>query len=66
MHLVLVLDKRMKPLMPCTGKLARLLLERGGAHVHKLMPFTIRLVDRLQEDSVLQPIALTICSGLQT
>ena len=46
---VFVLDKRKKPLMPGSEKRARLLLERGRARIHKMRPFTIRLVDRLQE-----------------
>ena len=44
-----VLDKRDKPLMPCTERRARLLLERGRARVHRVLPFVIRLVDRKQE-----------------
>ncbi len=44
--------------MPCSEKRARLMLERGRARVHRMVPFTIRLVDRLQEDSVLQPMGL--------
>ena len=66
-----VLDKRKKPLMPCSEKRARLLLERGRAPIHKMRPFTIRLVDRLQEQSKqeqsqLQPVALTIDPGSKT
>ena len=60
---VFVLDRRKKPLMPCTEKRARLLLERGRARVAKLSPFTIRLVDRTVEDSVLEAIAVTIDPG---
>jgi 5-methylcytosine-specific restriction endonuclease McrA len=63
---VLVLDKRKKPLMPCSEKRARLLLERGLARVHRMVPFTIRLVDRLQEDSSLQPVRLKIDPGSKT
>jgi 5-methylcytosine-specific restriction endonuclease McrA len=63
---VLVLDKRKKPLMPCSEKRARLLLERGRARVHRMVPFTIRLVDRLQEDSSLQPVRLKIDPGSKT
>lgn len=44
---VFVLDKRKKPLMPCTEKRARLLLNRDRAVVVKLYPFTIRLKDRI-------------------
>jgi len=37
-----------KPLDPCNEKRARQLLERGRARVHKLKPFTIHIVDRLE------------------
>ena len=60
---VFVLDKRSKPLMPCSEKRARLMLERGRARVHRMVPFTIRLVDRLQEDSTLQPLRLQADPG---
>jgi hypothetical protein len=40
---VFVLDKRKKPLMPCSERRARLLLERGRAVVHRRYPFAIRL-----------------------
>ncbi|PSR23040.1 MAG: HNH endonuclease [Sulfobacillus acidophilus] len=63
---VLVLDKRKNPLMPCSEKRARLLLERGRARVHRMVPFTIRLVDRRQEDSGLQDIRLKLDPGSQT
>ena len=49
--------------MPCSEKRARLLLERGRARIHRMMPFTIRLVDRLSEDSKVQPIELKIDPG---
>ena len=63
---VLVLDKRKRPLMPCSEKRARLLLERGRARVHRMVPFTIRLVDRRVEDSVLQPVRLKLDPGSKT
>ncbi|PKY11732.1 HNH endonuclease [Acidithiobacillus marinus] len=63
---VFVLDKRHKPLMPCSEKRARILLERGRARVHRMVPFTIRLVDRLQKDSVLQDLRLSITPGSKT
>ncbi len=49
--------------MPCSEKRARLLLERGRARVHRMVPFTIRLVDRRVEDSVLQPVRLKLDPG---
>ena len=63
---VLVLDKRKKPLMPCSEKRARLLLERGRAVVHRMRPFTIRLKDRTLEDSALQPLQIKIDPGSKT
>lgn len=45
--MVFVLDKRKNPLMPCSEKRARQLLERGRAVVHRMEPFTIRLKDRI-------------------
>ena len=63
---VFVLDKRKQPLMPCSEKRARILLERGRARVHRMVPFTIRLVDRLQADSVLQPLRLKLDPGSKT
>ena len=63
---VFVLDKRKRPLMPCSEKRARLLLERGRARVHRLVPFTIRLVDRTVEESVVQPVRIRIDPGSKT
>lgn len=58
---VFVLDKHKRPLMPCTEKRARLLLERGRAVVHKCYPFTIRLKDRV--DGETQPLRLSLDPG---
>jgi 5-methylcytosine-specific restriction endonuclease McrA len=63
---VFVLDRRKRPLMPCSEKRARLLLERGLARVHRLVPFTIRLVDRLMQESALQPVRLKLDPGSKT
>ena len=63
---VFVLDKHKKPLMPCSEKRARILLERGRARVHKMVPFTIRLVDRLLENSTLQPTRVKLDPGSKT
>ncbi|WP_018289618.1 RNA-guided endonuclease IscB [Verrucomicrobium sp. 3C] len=62
--MVLVLDKRKKPLMPCTEKRARLLLTRKRAVVHRRYPFTIRLKDR--ENGMHQPIRLKLDPGSRT
>lgn len=63
---VFVLDRRKKPLMPCSEKRARLLLERGRARVHRLHPFTLRLIDRKVETSVLQPLRVKLDPGSKT
>ncbi|WP_415838149.1 RRXRR domain-containing protein [Polaromonas hydrogenivorans] len=63
---VFVLDRSGRPLMPCTEKRARLLLERGRARVHKVMPFTIRVVDRLAEDSEFQALRVKLDPGSKT
>ena len=64
--MVFVLDRHQKPLMPCTEKRARLLLNRGRAVVARMAPFTIRLKDRLQEDSALQPLRFKDDPGSKT
>ena len=63
---VFVLDKSGRALMPCTEKRARLLLERGRARIHKVVPFTIRVVDRLVEGCQLQPLRIKIDPGSKT
>ena len=63
---VFVLDSTGKPLMPCTEKRARLLLARGRARVHRIVPMVIRLTDRTQKDSVLQPLRLKLDPGSKT
>jgi 5-methylcytosine-specific restriction endonuclease McrA len=60
---VFVLDRGGTPLMPCSEKRARLLLGRGRARVHRVLPFTIRLVDRLVHDCALQPLRLKLDPG---
>lgn len=60
---VFVLDKRKKPLMPCSEKRARLLLTRGRAVVVRVYPFTIRLKDRIGGQS--QPVRLKLDPGSQ-
>ena len=61
--MVFVLDKKKRPLMSCSEKRARLLLERGRAVVHKMAPFTIRLKDRRVENSRVQPLRLKLDPG---
>ena len=61
---VFVLDKTKKPLMPCSEKRARLLLERGRAVVARRHPFTIRLKDR--SGGVTQPVRVKLDPGSKT
>jgi hypothetical protein len=63
---VFVLDKKKRPLDPTTPARARKLLKKGRARVHKLVPFTIRLVDRLIEDSVVHDHTIGIDPGSKT
>lgn len=63
---VFVLDKHQKPLMPCSEKRARLLLNRRKARVHSIAPFTIRLVHRERSQSNLQPVRCKIDPGSKT
>ena len=57
---VLVLDRKKKPLMPCSEKRARLLLARRRAVV-RVYPFTIRLKDRA--GGAVQKVVLKIDPG---
>ncbi|MBK1647628.1 RNA-guided endonuclease IscB [Rhabdochromatium marinum] len=61
---VFVLDKQKKPLMPCTEKRARLLLQRGRAVVVRLAPFTLRLKDRV--GGTRQPLRVKLDPGSKT
>ena len=64
--MVFVLDRHKKPLMPCTEKRARQLLERGRAVIDKMAPFTIRLKDRAAEESLFQPLRVKFDPGSKT
>jgi hypothetical protein len=61
--MVFVLDKHKKPLMPCSEKRARLLLERRKAVIHKMAPFTIRLKERIGGET--QPVRVKLDPGSQ-
>lgn len=53
-------------LMPCTEKRARLLLARGRARVHHLVPLVIRLVDRKACSCAFQLLRLKLDPGSKT
>ena len=59
--MVFVLGRRKKPLMPCTEKRARKMLEAKRAVVHRMYPFTIRLKDRVDGDT--QPTRVKLDPG---
>ena len=61
---VFVLDRRKQPLMPCTERRARLLLDRGRAVVVRAYPFTIRLKSRVGGNT--QPVRIKIDPGSKT
>jgi 5-methylcytosine-specific restriction endonuclease McrA len=60
---VFVLDKHHQPLMPCSEKRARLLLNRRKARIHSMYPFTIRLVHRTVQESAKQPLRCKLDPG---
>lgn len=49
--------------MQCSEKRAGKLLDAGRARVHRLLPYCIRIVDRVLEDSALQPLSLKADPG---
>jgi 5-methylcytosine-specific restriction endonuclease McrA len=53
-----------KPLMPCHPARARQLLRSGRARIHRLYPFTIRLLDR--KTGAKQPVVFKIDPGAIT
>jgi 5-methylcytosine-specific restriction endonuclease McrA len=61
--MVYVLDRNGRPVMPCTEKRARLLLERGRARVYRVLPFAIRLIDVKAEDCQFQALRVKIDPG---
>lgn len=63
---VFVLDSKGMPVMPCSEKRARLLLARGRARVHHLVPFVIRLTDREAATCALQPLRIKLDPGSKT
>jgi 5-methylcytosine-specific restriction endonuclease McrA len=60
---VFVVDKHKKPLTPCRPKRARILLRSGRAVVARRYPFTIRIKDRVVEESVVKPVRVKIDPG---
>lgn len=49
--------------MPCTEKRAKLMLQRGRARIHRVMPFVIRITDRSADSCSFQPIRIKLDPG---
>ncbi len=60
---VFALDKNHNPLMPCSERKARKLLEKGRAKIHRTIPFVIRLKDVSVDQMSLPPLQLKIDPG---
>ncbi len=60
---VFVLSREGKPVMPCSEKRARKLLDVGRARIHRHYPFTIRIIDRTCASCQLQPLRLSLDPG---
>lgn len=60
---VFVIDRHKKPLMPCSEKRARQLLDRHKAVIHKMSPFVIRLKDKTRTEADLRPLRLKLDPG---
>jgi 5-methylcytosine-specific restriction endonuclease McrA len=63
---VFVLDRNGKALMPCTEKRAKLLLARNRARVHRMLPFTIRIIDRHAASCEFQVLRIKLDPGSKT
>ena len=62
---VFVLDTNKKPLMPCTPKRARLMMERGQAAIFRRYPFTI-ILNKEPSARKIQSLAFKIDPGSKT
>ena len=60
---VFVLDKHHRPLQPCAPARARKLLAKGKAVVHHHTPFTIRLKNRVAEESEVSGVEIGVDPG---
>jgi len=63
---VFVLDRNGKALMPCNEKRAKLLLARNRARVHRILPFSIRLIDRHAASCEFQALRIKLDPGSKT
>lgn len=63
---VLVVDVHGKPLMPCLSSRAKKMRESKRARIYCMQPFTIQILDRTVNDSVLQDTELKLDPGSKT
>lgn len=63
---VLVVDKNGQPLMPCLSKRAYFLRKIKRARIYCMDPFTIQILDRTVDESVLQETEMKLDPGSKT
>lgn len=63
---VLVVDSNGQPLMPCLSKRAYYLRKNKRARIYCMNPFTIQILDRTVEESVLQDTEIKLDPGSKT
>ena len=63
---VLVVDSKGQPLMPCLSSRAKKLREHKRARIYRMQPFTIQILDRSINESVLQDTELKLDPGSKT
>lgn len=60
---VFVIDQHKNPMMPCSERRARQLLERNHAVIHNVSPFIIRLKNKSRSPGDVRPLRLKIDPG---
>ena len=63
---VLVVDQNGQPLMPCLSSRVRQLRQQNRTRVYCMNPFTIQILDRTVENSVLQETEIKLDPGSKT
>ena len=63
---VLVVDQHGQPLMPCTSSRAYFLRKSKRARIYGMQPFTIQILDRAVDNSILQETELKLDPGSKT
>jgi len=63
---ILVVDQHGQPLMPCLSSRAKKLRDQKRARIYSMQPFTIQILDRSVNSSVLQESELKLDPGSKT